>query len=351
MILIIFLSYFRSVEVKRQLPRRDSSKEGLRELSKLLALDGAVVGKGEIIERNPVRKPLKLDSITQADSFCIDFEIKQKSLDDEDEEAAKKRIDFAYSKNMVAQVIEKLETHKKTLRRDSNFELSVDKKVLRREDHVENGIEKKAPKTEEKVERAINKRLVMGKGDTIERNSITKPLKLNSITQADSFSIDFEIKQQSLEDEDEEVTKKRIDFAYSKNMVAQLIDKLESRKNTLQRNTNFELSVDKKVLKRGEKLELGVDKKLLKKEDNIRNSVDKKFLKREENISRKADKKLLKREDHFEISVDKNLLRREKNFEKNLLQREQKIEIDKKLLQREEINDISFDVNFRPIHR
>ena len=106
-ILIIFLSYFRSVEVKRQLPRRDSSKEGLRELSKLLALDGAVVGKGEIIERNHIRKPLKLDSITQADSFCIDFEIKQKSLDDEDEEAAKKRIDFAYSKNMVAQVIEK----------------------------------------------------------------------------------------------------------------------------------------------------------------------------------------------------------------------------------------------------
>ena len=59
----------------------------------------------------------------------------------------------------------------------------------------------------------------------------------------------------------------------------------------------------------------------------------------------------MKRRGHFEISVDKNLLRRENNFEKNLLQREQKIEIDKKLLQREEINDISFDVNFRPIHR
>ena len=97
----------------------------------------------------------------------------------------------------------------------------------------------------------------MGKGDTIERNSITKPLKLNSITQADSFSIDFEIKQQSLEDEDEEATKKRIDFAYSKNMVAQLID------NTLQRNTNYELSVE--VLKRGEKVELGVDKKITEK--------------------------------------------------------------------------------------
>ena len=165
----------------------------------------------------------------------------------------------------------------------------------------------------------------MGKGDTIERNSITKPLKLNSITQADSFSIDFEIKQQSLEDEDEEVTKKRIDFAYSKNMVAQLIDKLETRKNTLQRNTNFELSVDKKVLKIGEKVELGVDKKLLKKEDNIRNSIDNKFFKREENILRKADKKLLKREDHFENAVNKNLLRRENNFEK-------KIEIEKKLM-------------------
>ena len=49
MILIIFPSYFRSVEVKRQVPRIDSSKEGLRELSKLLAVDGAVVGKGEII--------------------------------------------------------------------------------------------------------------------------------------------------------------------------------------------------------------------------------------------------------------------------------------------------------------
>ena len=77
MVLIIFPSYFRSVEVKRQLPRRDSSKEGLRELSKLLALDGAVVGKGEIIERNHIRKPLKLDTITQEDSFCIGFELKQ----------------------------------------------------------------------------------------------------------------------------------------------------------------------------------------------------------------------------------------------------------------------------------
>ena len=41
----------------------------------------------------------------------------------------------------------------------------------------------------------------MGKGDTIEGNCKTKPLK--------------------------------IDFAYSKNMVAQLIDKLESCKNSL----------------------------------------------------------------------------------------------------------------------
>ena len=85
-----------------------------------------------------------------------------------------KRIDFAYSKNMVAQVIEKLETHKKTLRRDSNFELSVDKKVLRREENLENGTEKKPPRTEDKVERAIDKRLQMGKGDKIKRNSINK---------------------------------------------------------------------------------------------------------------------------------------------------------------------------------
>ena len=60
--------------------------------------------------------------------------------------------------------------------------------------------------------------------------------------------------------------------------------------------------------------------------------------------------KLLKREDNFEISVDKNaLLRREKNIEKKVLLREKNIE--KKLLQREEVNDISFDVNFRPLHR
>ena len=39
------------MEVRKSLPRRDSSKEGLRELAKLLALDGAVVGKGEVIER------------------------------------------------------------------------------------------------------------------------------------------------------------------------------------------------------------------------------------------------------------------------------------------------------------
>jgi hypothetical protein len=138
--------------VKRPLPRRDSSKEGLRELSKLLALDGAVVGKGEIIERNHIRKPLKLDSITQADSFCIDFEIKQKSLDDEDEEATKKRIDFAYSKNMVAQVIDKLETHRKMLQRDNIVELSVDKKVLKKDDNFENN----------KPEFATEKRLQAG---------------------------------------------------------------------------------------------------------------------------------------------------------------------------------------------
>ena len=47
------------MEVKCELPERDSSKEGLRELYKILALDGAVVGKGEIIEKNHIRKPFK----------------------------------------------------------------------------------------------------------------------------------------------------------------------------------------------------------------------------------------------------------------------------------------------------
>ena len=329
--------------MKRQVPRRDNSREGLRELSKLLALDGAVVGKGEIIERKYCRKPLKLDSITQADSFCIDFDTKQTSLDVEEKEAVKRRIDFGYSKNMVAQVAEKLETHKKTLRRDSNFEISIDRKSIAREDSNK--------EAENKSRLGKENRLPLGKGDTIEKNSITKPLKLNSITQADSFSIDFEIKQKSLEDEDEDVNNKQNEFSPSKNMVAQIVDKLETRKNTLRRNKNFELSVDKKALKREEKVEITADKKLPKKEDNVGTPVEKQKLKKDENKFRKSEKKLLKREDHFEISVDKNFLRREKNFEKNLLQREQKIEIDKKLLQREEIRDISFDVNFRPIHR
>ena len=114
----------------------------------------------------------------------------------------KKGLIFAYSKNLVAKVIEKLETHKITLRRDRNFEVSVDKKVLKREDNFENVTEKKPTRRKDKLQRAIDKRLQMGKGDTIKRTSITKPLKLNSITQAESFSIDFEIKQQSLEDED-----------------------------------------------------------------------------------------------------------------------------------------------------
>ena len=129
-----------------------------------MALDGTVVGKGEIIERNPTRigKPLKLDSISQADSFSIDFDITQRSIDDEDEEAAKKRIDFAYSKDIAAQVVEKLETHKKRLRRDSNFDLSVDKKNLNRGDTI-------GKAAEHKPEQADANRLPLGKEDTIEK--------------------------------------------------------------------------------------------------------------------------------------------------------------------------------------
>ena len=183
--------------MKHPLPRRDSSKEGLRELAKLLALDGAVVGKGEMIERNHVRrKPHKLDSITQADSFCIHFETKQQSIEDEDEEATKKRIDFAYSKNMVAQIIDKLETHKKTLQRNNNIDISFEKKVLKREE-------------------------------------------------------------------------------------------------------NFHNSVDKKLLRREDKLETTPDKRILKREDKVEITVDKKLLQKEDNTKRIVDKKLLKREKHF----------------------------------------------------
>ena len=110
---------------KKHKCRRRKSKDGLREISKLLAVDGAVAGKGEKIEkRKEKKKAEKVDVVTQVDSFTIEFELNQASLD---LNLSRRSDDYApVPRQLAAQLIHRLENHKRTLQRENNFEMSFD---------------------------------------------------------------------------------------------------------------------------------------------------------------------------------------------------------------------------------
>ena len=97
---------------KKHKCRRKKSKDGLREISKMLASDGTVAGKGEKIEKKKSRKKVeKVDVVTQVDSFTIEFEINQACLD---LDLIRRKADCAPIPN---QLIDRLEHHKRTLQR------------------------------------------------------------------------------------------------------------------------------------------------------------------------------------------------------------------------------------------
>ena len=110
---------------KKHKCRRKKSKDGLREISKVLASDGTVAGKGEKIEKKNSRKKVeKVDVVTQVDSFTIEFEINQASLD---LDLIRRKPDYAPIPNqLAAQLIDRLEHYKRTLQRESNVEMSFE---------------------------------------------------------------------------------------------------------------------------------------------------------------------------------------------------------------------------------
>ena len=121
---IMFTSYFNSSKntEKRQKGRSRKSKEGLREISKLLASNGSVAGKGEKIEKKRSKKKVeKLDAVTQVDSLTIEFEV-GKALSEK-----MKKEDFApVPKQLAEQLISKLEIHRKSLENEKNIELGFE---------------------------------------------------------------------------------------------------------------------------------------------------------------------------------------------------------------------------------
>ena len=96
----------------------------MREISKILASDGTVAGKGEKIEKKSKKKVEKVDVVTQVDSFTIEFEINQASLD---LDLIRRKADYApIPKQLAAQLIDRLNNHKRTLQRESNVEMSFE---------------------------------------------------------------------------------------------------------------------------------------------------------------------------------------------------------------------------------
>ena len=107
---------------KKHKCKRKKSKDGFREISNILASDGTVAGKGEQIEKKSKKKVEKVDVVTQVDSFTIEFEINQASLD---LDLIRRKADYAPIPNQfAAQLIDRLYYHKRTLQRESNVEMS-----------------------------------------------------------------------------------------------------------------------------------------------------------------------------------------------------------------------------------
>ena len=65
-----------------------------------------------------------MDVVTQVDSFTIEFEVHQASLD---LDLSRRSGDYApCPRQLAAQLIHRLESHKRTLQRENNFEMSFD---------------------------------------------------------------------------------------------------------------------------------------------------------------------------------------------------------------------------------
>ena len=97
----------------------------MREISKLLASTGTVAGKGEKIEKkNPKKKVEKVDIQTQVDSFTIEFETNQASLD---LDLARKKDEYSpIPRQLAAQLIDRLEIHIRTLQKETMVEMSFE---------------------------------------------------------------------------------------------------------------------------------------------------------------------------------------------------------------------------------
>ena len=70
------ISNFPRFQEKRQKQKSRQSDSCLREISKLLAKEGAVTGKGEVIQKAGGRREM-VDMVTQVDAVTIEFEIDQ----------------------------------------------------------------------------------------------------------------------------------------------------------------------------------------------------------------------------------------------------------------------------------
>ena len=97
----------------------------MREISKLLASNGTVAGKGESIDKKKSKKRVeKVDVVTQVDSFTIEFETNKASLK---VDMVRRKSDFAPIPDLLAaQLIDRLETHKRTLEKQNSFEMSFE---------------------------------------------------------------------------------------------------------------------------------------------------------------------------------------------------------------------------------
>ena len=97
----------------------------MKEISRLLASNGTVAGKGESIDKKKSKKKVeKVDVLTQVDSFTIEFETNKASME---VDMISRKSDFTPIPDLLAaQLIDRLETHKRTLEKQNSFEMSFE---------------------------------------------------------------------------------------------------------------------------------------------------------------------------------------------------------------------------------
>ena len=323
----------RSCETKLPLQRSDSSKDGLKELAALLFSEGSVEGKGEIFGHQPSKKLHNMDSMSQFEyvyhnpNYLQRSVSKQNSLDS----------NSTFSQTLAEEIRLRLESHSKMLKqkrrsltRDNSFDISSpssSKQLVFQEPKsnkvdLKTDYDKKCDEDPWEKRQPISVTSIPQKGILKDESRKTNKIKT---TNFDSNPISDRNVSNGIGSE----AKKNISRA-------------PARKKILKRSSKIDVEPQFEAASSNSKTDLQSNGILNPENENSVSSTNK-------NGTVRKTKPILKRSEHFEISVDKNSLLRKSESVKKVLNKD--LNLYGKLLQIQSYNDISFDSNFKPVHR